>query len=325
MAANSVLAQIDGLVAAGDVAEAENLLQTAGTNDPAITFAHALRLLTGDGLPRDIVRARELLCSAEERGNADAALFEMAMRANGFGGKPNWRSARRMLERWSASERVAAIQASLIASMDLDRNGMPRTLPAAIQVAEKPAIYRVNAFATAAECAHLARSVIDILAPSVVFDPISGEQRQHPIRRSSGAVVGPTREDLVVNALARRIAAVTDTNWQAAEPFQVLHYTCGQEYRLHHDMVSGDPNPRVCTAILYLNDNFCGGETFFPAGNFAAKPKAGDLLFFRNLDAYGQPDPDAMHAGLPLQAGVKWIATRWIRQSPPILTEVSAG
>lgn len=310
------LTEIDALLAKGEVSAAMVLLEKGSEADPAIAFAFASRLLSGSSLPRDASRARALLRSAMERGHADAALFEMAMMASGFGGDPDWPGALALLHRWSERDDNARRQEELLSAMDLTHAGMPRVPPEAICVAKSPDIYRVGGFATPAECEHLARSVMDILTPSVVYDPHTGEQRRHPIRRSSGAVVGPTREDLVVNALARRIAAVTRTDWRAAEPFQVLHYGPGEEYRLHHDTVANDPNPRAYTAILYLNGGFIGGETYFPANRFAAIPRVGDLVFFHNLNEAGEADPRAAHAGMPLREGTKWIATRWIRQHP---------
>lgn len=315
-AASDALDKIGSLLDRGEVRSALGLLEKGSETEPAIAFAFALRLLSGNGLPRDVARARALLRSAMERGHVDAAAFEMAMMANGFGGRPDWSGALALLSQWSDRDEGARRQKELLAAMDLADDGMPRVPPERVCVATSPDIFRVSAFATQAECEYLARSVVDILAPSVVYDPNTGEQRRHPIRRSSGAVVGPTREDLVISALARRIAAATETDWRAGEPFQILHYAPGEEYRLHHDTVANDPNPRAYTAILYLNGGFIGGETYFPANRFAAIPRVGDLVFFHNLNEAGEADPRAAHAGMPLREGTKWIATRWIRQHP---------
>jgi prolyl 4-hydroxylase len=42
--------------------------------------------------------------------------------------------------------------------------------------------------------------------------------------------------------------------------------------------------------------------------------KAGDAILFRNSGADGGRDPNAAHAGLPVRAGEKLIASRWIRE-----------
>jgi prolyl 4-hydroxylase len=67
--------------------------------------------------------------------------------------------------------------------------------------------------------------------------------------------------------------------------------------------------------LLYLNDDFSGGETWFKGG-LTLRGRAGDAIVFRNLTDDGQVDRRTEHAGLPVTAGVKWLATRWIRQHP---------
>jgi len=43
--------------------------------------------------------------------------------------------------------------------------------------------------------------------------------------------------------------------------------------------------------------------------------KVGDMLLFSNADPEGHGDPLAEHAGLPVTAGTKYLATRWIREA----------
>ena len=46
------------------------------------------------------------------------------------------------------------------------------------------------------------------------------------------------------------------------------------------------------------------------------KARTGDAIVFRNASEEGEPDEDAIHAGLPVTSGVKLIASRWIRARP---------
>ena len=45
-------------------------------------------------------------------------------------------------------------------------------------------------------------------------------------------------------------------------------------------------------------------------------PTAGRAVVFDNLLEDGSPDVDSLHADLPVQRGVKWLATLWLRQAP---------
>jgi prolyl 4-hydroxylase len=69
----------------------------------------------------------------------------------------------------------------------------------------------------------------------------------------------------------------------------------------------------VLTFLVYLDDDYEGGETAFPALGISFRGQIGDGLMFRNAARDGTPDQRAIHAGLPVTQGVKHIASRWIR------------
>lgn len=102
------------------------------------------------------------------------------------------------------------------------------------------------------------------------------------------------------------------------EDIQVARYTKGGYYYHHFD---GDDctddcpaNQRICTMLVYLKAPESGGETDFPALKKSVTPRQGTAVFFwvsnpKNLQLYKQ----TLHAGMPVQKGVKMIATQWIR------------
>ncbi|CAL1549051.1 unnamed protein product [Lymnaea stagnalis] len=106
-----------------------------------------------------------------------------------------------------------------------------------------------------------------------------------------------------------------------------MHYAVGQEFSVHHDFLDpAQPGPaadiarrgqRMGTFLIYLNDDYEGGETAFPRAGIAHRGKAGDALFFANVTPDGRPDPLTLHAGKPPTAGEKWIFSQWIRDRPP--------
>ena len=124
----------------------------------------------------------------------------------------------------------------------------------------------------------------------------------------------PLDEPVFLRAINLRIAAATGTDVRRGEPLQMTRYRPGQQYRPHVDGVGSGSNKRVMTAIVYLNDDYSGGETAFTEFGLQVRARQGDMLLFENLRDDGALDREMRHAGLPVTDGVKFIATRWILQ-----------
>jgi hypothetical protein len=61
--------------------------------------------------------------------------------------------------------------------------------------------------------------------------------------------------------------------------------------------VDSESNPAVAyAAVMYINDDFAGGELHFPKLDVKFKPKAKDLIVFPSADEY-------LHGVLPVEAG----------------------
>ena len=81
----------------------------------------------------------------------------------------------------------------------------------------------------------------------------------------------------------------------------------------HHDFFRDeDKNPRIATAITYLNEDFEGGETSFPLLNITIKPEKGSVLYFEYNNEYKDM---TLHSGDKVKSGTKYIATSWIREN----------
>jgi len=305
------------LVAQGAVREGVGLLAQAGDGgDVDALMQLAVWHLVGDPVPRDLPRARALLRRAVEIGHVDAALMEIALVANGSGAAADWPAALSLLHVAAAGDPVAAAQLALVQAMRLDAQGRPADAATPEVVSASPRIVRFPRFLTPAECAHVAGAAAELLVPAQVVDPRTGRWTAHPIRSSDDAAIGPTREDLVVRAINLRVAAASATAVERGEPLTVLRYRPGQQYRPHLDTIQGAANQRSQTMLIYLNEGYGGGETDFPAAGVRVTPRGGDAVLFDTLDANAAPDLRTRHAGLPVQAGVKWLATRWIRAAP---------
>lgn len=138
-----------------------------------------------------------------------------------------------------------------------------------------------------------------------------------------GSVMSPNGTDL--NAKLKGIAS----KWSGLpvenqESIHIVRYGVGGEYKDHHDFFHrghdyerhlGRAGQRTHTVLFYLNEGFEGGETRFSKKNVSVTAKLGKMLMWTNLKEDGEPDQDSLHAGLPVKAGVKWIAIVWVRQN----------
>ena len=123
------------------------------------------------------------------------------------------------------------------------------------------------------------------------------------MRISDGVGFTLPLENPAVHALNRRIAAASGTDVAQGEPLQVLRYRPGGEYKPHFDAIPGFANQRILTMIVWLNEDYEGGETMFAKTGAKFKGRTGDALLFRNALPDGTRDPDAGHAGLPVTRG----------------------
>eukprot|EP00850_Spirogloea_muscicola_P005945 SM000028S10039 [mRNA] locus=s28:82938:83961:+ [translate_table: standard] len=126
---------------------------------------------------------------------------------------------------------------------------------------------------------------------------------------SKGLVGDVVRE---VRGLTAKVTGVRD--WSLYEPeIQLVRYEEHEQYKAHFDRNSAASHSALATVLIYLNDDYCGGQTHFPAIDLVVTPVKGNAIAWRTqFDKAGKPDKKAEHAGLPVTSGVKYIATQWV-------------
>ncbi|HWA88433.1 MAG TPA: 2OG-Fe(II) oxygenase [Rhizomicrobium sp.] len=161
------------------------------------------------------------------------------------------------------------------------------------------------------------------LGRAQVYDPASGGGRRESARSNSAAELNIAQTNLVLMLLRQRIAATAGLAFGALEIPQILHYAVGEEFKPHVDVLDGaqpgyardlaERGQRVATFLIYLSDDYDGGETEFPRLGLKHKARKGDGLLFWNVDAQGRPDPAMLHAGRAPTRGEKWVLSQWLR------------
>jgi prolyl 4-hydroxylase len=281
--------------------------------DARALFESAAAKLRGDGGARDLAGALELFRQSAGAGRLGSAVIYCNLLAAGIGGPRRWSEALRLLAALAEVDpRSRALER--IEAMALTADGDPLEAPEGERLCEAPAVTRFDSLFSPAECDWLAAEAGPMLEPAVVVDPGSGRQRRDPVRVCDSIGFTWPLENPAIHALNRRLAAASGTDVAQGEPLQVLRYRPGGEYRPHFDAIPGFANQRAMTMLVWLNEGYEGGGTHFPAAGLKLKGRAGDAILFRNTGPDGRRDPASRHSGLPVTAGEKLIASRWIRE-----------
>lgn len=89
------------------------------------------------------------------------------------------------------------------------------------------------------------------------------------------------------------------------EGFQLLKYESGSYFKSHYDSY---PAVKRCISVLiYLNDDYEGGEIEFVHFNAKIKPKAGSLILFPSNYPY-------RHIAHPVTSGTKYAIVTWLHE-----------
>jgi hypothetical protein len=315
----------------------------AGGDDAEAQLALAIELLARGRSAEDLRRAVELIETASDAGHSRASEQCALLECVGIGRPINWTKALdRLLQAAEQGSPGAARQLAIFA--DPDGKTLPPEAPPphswgnlrrAIdetsllapregQTVATQALIRVfQKFAGAAECRWLIDTAGANLGPSTMFDYSTGALRSDSRRTSRAAMFTFDRVDLVVEMVRARIAATLALPLSHFEVSQVLHYAPGQEFKPQSDYFDpaaegfdreiSDRGQRIASFMIYLNGEFTGGETQFPALGLRYRIQTGDAIAFANLDPDGQPNPLTLYAGLAPASGEKWIFSQWVR------------
>jgi prolyl 4-hydroxylase len=318
---------------AGRHAEAVELL-TRACRQSDLTALSLLghRILVGDRAPKAPKQAMSLLLQAAKGGEPRALARLAALMAGGAYIKQDWRgaldllgqaaaagdaSARGQLTTLQPAAAPAADWSTMAGRVPLDYWLSPATV---VPLHEK--VGRVADLVPPPVCAWLIGRGSGRLQPALVYDAVDHSNRVHEMRTNTMALFDYSTYDLVQFLVQARMALTCGYPMQHCETPMVLHYDVGQQITPHYDFIDAqaadyaeqirEQGQRMVTFLLYLNDDYTGGETTFPELGIVHRGVMGHGLYFINAHADLSPDRRMLHTGSPPTAGEKWIVTQFI-------------
>ncbi len=326
----------------------DELARGTRAGDAASARALGMRLLTGDRAPLLPSAGLQFLGEACDAGLPEAAARAAGLIALGVRTPPNWTLALAWLARaahagWEPAQRqlfalcddraLAAQSAAEPEKADWAavagavRHADWHQCPAPTIRSDVPRVSTFEDLVRPEVCELLISFTGGRLERARVYDAAHRQEIVVAHRSNTVAVFGLDSVEVVHVLLQARMSAACGLSERCMEAPSILHYAPGEEIRDHYDFV--DPaitddyadeiarnGQRLITFIVYLNDDYEGGETAFPRLGFEYKGRRGGGIYFVNALPDLSPDMRMVHAGRPTTRGEKWIVTQFIRDRP---------
>ena len=202
-----------------------------------------------------------------------------------------------------------------------------------------PRVFTAVGVATREEREAIRRLALPAVEESKVY--VQGKLTQGTARTSetgwlSLPAEGASGDDAMLRRVWLRLSAALRLDPRTAEKMQALSYTEGGHYHYHIDTGGGSNIAgRAITALLYINDDFEGGQTNFALSGadegmnntyrvrnrfhdcqtevgLTVTPRAGDAAIFYNLHPNSHAkDYYSWHASCDVTSGRKFAANLW--------------
>jgi len=294
------------------------------------------RLLTGDRAPRLPDDGVNLVADAARGGDGRALARIAALTGAGAYFRQDWPESMRLL----GEAAVAGDESARGQIMTLEPDGdahpdwlaraqridLDEWLRPAATVPLHPKVHRAPALVPPPVCEWLIGRARGRLERATVYDAVSRRDEVHEMRSNTVANFDYATLDVVQFLVQARMSLACGLRMQQFEAPMVLHYDVGQQITPHFDFIDvnapdyeqqiREQGQRMITFLLYLNDDYAGGETTFPELGLVNRGVCADGLYFINAHPDGAADRNMLHTGSPPTAGEKWIVSQFIRNIP---------
>ncbi|MCG7562047.1 PqqD family peptide modification chaperone [Pseudoalteromonas sp. McH1-42] len=196
--------------------------------------------------------------------------------------------------------------------------------PKSIRIADVRAqIFRFEGAFSEQECQSLITRLEGHFQPSTVVDQ-QGDSNQGYRTSCTACLEQISHQENI--KIKNKISALMGIDSAYLESLQIQRYGTGQEYKVHCDFFhESSPSYQKCidsvgqrtwTCVVYLNDDFSGGNTHFTQLDITVTPRTGMALCWNNLSPLGKPNEYTYHCGQPVESGFKYIISAWFREKP---------
>jgi len=170
------------------------------------------------------------------------------------------------------------------------------------------------------------QELIDLADPKYQIATTLGDKKDDSdgYRIAENAFIRLDEAHGTVKKIVNTVSEKTNISISNMEDLVIVRYPIGGRYKPHHDFfhegqsytedqLSKGGNRKMST-LVYLNDDFEGGETDFPHLGIRIEPERGKLVTWDNMTEVGELDHTSIHEGMPVISGIKYVAIIFIRE-----------
>lgn len=142
---------------------------------------------------------------------------------------------------------------------------------------------------------------------------VGSYRTNHNLRMSYG-------KDKLIDDIYKRISDIVCLPIENIE-MEANKYHLTEYFMPHYDFLPPEwivdtGGQRLYSSVVYLNDDFEGGQTNFPNIPYMVQPLKGNAIVWRNcIENTTVLEHKSLHESVPVTNGIKWALIIWVRES----------
>ncbi len=177
----------------------------------------------------------------------------------------------------------------------------------------------IHNFITPEECQELIRMIDANHTRSSVV--VGGTDRTDVTDHRTSSTSNLDMNTPIMSKIKKQISETLGLELVKGEALQGQLYEPGQYFKPHNDFFSGPAYDMHCkasgnrthTLMIYLNEDYKGGGTYFPTLQKTIEPETGKALWWYNMKD-GKVQDQYLHEGVTVDEGKKYVVTSWWRE-----------